>query len=190
MRKGVRRLLKRTKTAHEPKVSQMPESFWEQGVAVEADPGAAPKEPHAEAGSLAVSADDFSALEERVMRAVEMVKRERGERAAAEALARMAEQRAAAAEARIAESEERVRAAEGRAGRNDEFIKQAEARIKSAEDRVTEVAERARLAEAQLHEQIPVLEQLQAELKAHKSERDQVRQRVERLLKQLDGLEL
>ena len=161
----------------------MPESFWEQGVAVEAGPEAAPKEPQAELGSLAVSADDFSALEERVMRAVEIVKRERGERARAEALARQAEERIAAAESRITEIEERVRMAVERAGRNEEFVKQAEERIKNAE-------ERAILAEAQLHEQIPLLEQMQTELKAHKSERDQVRQRVERLLKQLDGLEL
>jgi len=161
----------------------MPEGFWEQGVAVEAQPEGAAKEPDAEPGSLAVSADDFSALEERVLRAVETVKRERGERVRAEARATQSEGRAAAAEARIAETEERARAAEERAGRNDEFVKQAEERIKGAEERAT-------LAEAQLHEQIPVLEQMQAELKAHKSERDQVRQRVERLLKQLDGLEL
>ncbi len=161
----------------------MPESFWEQGVAVEAEPEAAPKEPHTELGSLAVSADDFSALEERVMRAVEMVRRERGERTRAEARAAQAEERIAAAEARVGQIEERVRVAEERAGRNDEFVKQAEGRIKGAEERAT-------LAEAQLHEQISLIEQMQTELKAHKSERDQVRQRVERLLKQLDGLEL
>jgi chromosome segregation ATPase len=162
----------------------MAESFWEQGVAaVEAHPEAAPKDPRAEPGSLAVSADDFTALEERVLRAVELLKRERGERASADARAAQAEERAAAAEGRIAEVADRARAAEERAGRNDDFIRQAEARIKGAE-------ERAALAEAQLHEQIPLLEQMQAELKAHKSERDHVRQRVDRLLKQLDGLEL
>ena len=161
----------------------MPETFWEQGVAVEQQPETTPKEPHTELGSLAVSADDFSALEERIMRAVEMVKRERGERVRAEARAAQAEERATAAEGRISELDERARHAEERAGRNDDFVKQAEARIHAAEERAT-------LAEAQLHEQIPVLEQMQAELKAHKSERDHVRQRVDRLLKQLDGLEL
>jgi chromosome segregation ATPase len=168
----------------------MAESFWEQGVAVEAQPEVVAKDPHAEPGSLAVSADDFSALEERVLRAVELLKRERGERASAEARAAQADQRAAAAEARLTETEQRVRAAEERAGSNEEFVKQAEERIRGAEARVAEMAERARLAEAQLHEQIPVLEQLQTELKAHRSERDHVRQRVDRLLKQLDGLEL
>jgi chromosome segregation ATPase len=161
----------------------MAETFWEQGVAVETQPEATPKELQAETGSLAVSADDFGALEERVLRAVELLKRERGERARAEA-------RAAEAEARAAQTEERARQAEERAGHNEEFIRQAEERIKGAEERVTEMGERARLAEAQLHEQIPVLEQLQTELKSHRTERDQVRQRVERLLKQLDGLEL
>lgn len=161
----------------------MPETFWEQGVETEAQPGAAAKEPRSETGSLAVSADDFSALEERVMRAVDMVKRERGERARAEARAMQAEERAVSAEARISETTERARQAEERAGRNDDFVKQAEQRIRKAEERAT-------LAEAQLHEQIPLLEQMQTELKAHKSERDHVRQRVDRLLKQLDGLEL
>jgi chromosome segregation ATPase len=154
----------------------MAETFWEQGVAVETQPEAAPKEPHAEPGSLAVSADDFTALEERVLRAVELVKRERGERERAEARAREAEERTRSAEERAVHAEER-------AGRHEDFVKQAEERIRGAE-------ERANLAEAQLHEQIPVLEQLQTELKSHRSERDQVRQRVERLLKQLDGLEL
>jgi chromosome segregation ATPase len=161
----------------------MAETFWEQGVAVEAEPESAPKEPQTEPGSLTVSADDFSALEERIMRAVEMVKRERGERAAAEARATQAETRATETEARAAAAEQRASQAEERAGRNEEFVKQAEERIKNAEERAT-------LAEGQLGEQIPVLEQMQSELKAHKSERDQVRQRVERLLKQLDGLEL
>ena len=81
-----------------------------------------------------MSADDFSALEERILRAVEMVKRERQARVAAE--------------------------------------------------------ERAAQAESQLHEQAPRMEQLEKELRALQGERDHVRQRVERLLAQLDALEL
>ena len=46
----------------------------------EEQPQTAPEEP----GALAVSMDEFSALEERVRRAVELVKRERHARAAAE----------------------------------------------------------------------------------------------------------
>jgi Tfp pilus assembly protein PilO len=38
--------------------------------------------------------------------------------------------------------------------------------------------------------QSPVVEQMQNELNGLRAERDQVRQRVERLLKQLDTLEL
>jgi uncharacterized coiled-coil protein SlyX len=87
-----------------------------------------------EEGSLSLSAADFSGLEERVVRAVELVKRERQARAAAE--------------------------------------------------------ERAAKAEAQVGEQTPVLEELRQEVRALRSERDQVRQRVERLLSQLDALEL
>jgi chromosome segregation ATPase len=116
----------------------MTESFEETAVAVEANSEGA---QHEAAETLAVSMDDFSALEERVLRAVDLVKRERGERGAAEARAAQAEERAAQ-------------------------------------------------AEAALHEQAPILQGLHAEIKVLRSERDHVRQRVERLLGQLDGLEL
>jgi hypothetical protein len=93
-----------------------------------------PDEPTAAPETLALSANDFSALEERILRAVNMVKRERQARA--------------------------------------------------------EVEERAAKAEAQLKEKAPLAEQLQNEVTALRAERDQVRQRVERLLTQLDALEL
>jgi hypothetical protein len=85
-------------------------------------------------GALTVSADDFAALEERIHRTVELVRREREARAAAEA--------------------------------------------------------RAVNAEEQVRNQSPVMEQLQSEVNTLRAERDQVRQRVERLLAQLDALEL
>jgi septal ring factor EnvC (AmiA/AmiB activator) len=87
-----------------------------------------------ETAAVTLSADDFSALEERVVRAVELVKRERQARAAAE--------------------------------------------------------DRAAKAEAQLAEETPVVEQMKQEIRSLRAERDQVRQRVERLLTQLDALEL
>ena len=87
-----------------------------------------------EQGTLAVSADDFSALEDRIRRAVDLVRQERKARAEAEA--------------------------------------------------------RAQKAEEQLQVQSPVVAQLQSEISALRAERDQVRQRVDRLLKQLDALEL
>ena len=93
-----------------------------------------PQEAASEQGTLAVSADEFSALEDRVRRAVDLVKHERQARAAADA-------RAADAEAKV-------------------------------------------LAQA------AQVEHVQSELSALRAERDQVRQRVERVLKQLDALEL
>jgi hypothetical protein len=84
--------------------------------------------------SLALSVDEFSALEERILRAVNLVKQERQARA--------------------------------------------------------EAVERAAHADAQLHEQKTLAEQLQKEVGALRSERDHVRQRVERVLAQLDALEL
>jgi FtsZ-binding cell division protein ZapB len=84
--------------------------------------------------SLTVSADDFSALEDRIVRAVEMVKRERQGRIVAE--------------------------------------------------------ERATQAETELRETAPRIESLEQELLTLKNERDHVRQRVERLLGQLDALQL
>jgi uncharacterized coiled-coil protein SlyX len=117
---------------------------------------------HEEAVALAVSVDDFSALEERVRRAVEVVKRERQARAAVEA--------------RVAELETRAT--------------ESEARASQAEARQAELEARAAQAEEQAKAQSPVVEQLKSELSALRLERDQVRERVERLLKQLDALEL
>ena len=119
----------------------MSETFGESGAAVETANGEQPHKMHEEPAALAVSADDFASLEERIHRAVELVKRERQARAAAEA-------RTAELEARVAP------------------------------------------AEAQVQAQSVAVEQLQNELHALRAERDQVRQRVERLLKQLDALEL
>ena len=89
-----------------------------------------PEEP----ATLTLSTNDFSALEERVLRTVELVRRERHARAAAE--------------------------------------------------------ERATRAEAQLREQAPLVDQLEKEVSLLHAERDHVRERVERLLAQLDALEL
>lgn len=87
-----------------------------------------------ESGVLTVSVKDFSALEERVLRAIEVVRRERQSRAAAE--------------------------------------------------------ERATKAEGQLHDQSAHIDHLEKELSALRTEREHVRERVDRLLGQLDALEL
>lgn len=108
----------------------MAQTFWEPETA-EAQPTTDTAE---EPTALALSSADFAALEERIVRTVELVKRERQARADAE--------------------------------------------------------ERAAKAELQLGEQTPVVDQMKQEIRSLRTERDQVRQRVERLLKQLDALEL
>lgn len=111
----------------------MSQSFPEFETVAEA-PADKPQSSNAEGAALAVSAADFSALEERVLRAVELLKQERSARAEAED--------------RIARTEEQLRA------------------------------------------QTATSEQLHKELDALRAERDHVRQRVERLLTQLDAIEL
>jgi hypothetical protein len=87
----------------------MSQSFWETEAGEQAQaevqtmPEHEPEQPHQEtteetpaepvtgSGALAVSGDEFAALEERVQRAVNLVKRERQSRAAAEERAAMAE---------------------------------------------------------------------------------------------------
>lgn len=116
----------------------MSETFWESGVAVESQPEqekeVTAQEQHTDPIALTVSTVDFSALEERVVRTVEVLKRERQARATIE--------------------------------------------------------EHAKQVEVQLHDRTTQVEQLEKEVHALKGERDQVRQRVERLLAQLDALEL
>lgn len=133
----------------------MSEFNWGTEVAEEARPEHQPETPASGPETLAVSADDFSALEERVLRAVNVVKRERAARAEAE-------ERATAAEARATE----------------------------AETRATEADGRATTAQAKVDEQNPVIDNLQKEVNHLRAERDTVRQRVERLLSQLDALEV
>lgn len=89
---------------------------------------------HDQQGNLALSSADFSALEDRVSRAVRLVKSEREARAAAE--------------------------------------------------------HRAETLDTQLGEQHALVRTLQEEIRALNAERDQVRERVEKLLSQLDSLEL
>ncbi len=75
----------------------MAQSFWEPEVAEAAQPELPAAEPAGESSALAMNVDEFSALEERILRAVDLVKRERQSRAAAE-------ERASAAEAQLREA--------------------------------------------------------------------------------------
>ncbi len=108
----------------------MAQSFWEPETAHEEQVEQGPQT----GTTLALSADEFSALEERIRRAVELVKRERQARAEAEA--------------------------------------------------------RAANAETALRERTELVDQLEKEARTLRAERDHVRQRVERLLQQLDALEI
>jgi chromosome segregation ATPase len=101
---------------------------------------------HSEA--LALSVDEFAALEERVLRAVNLVKRERVARVAAE-----------------------------------EHAQQMEAKLAEHMEKLDQHA-------TQLTEHLTQMDQLQGEVKTLRAERDHVRQRVERLLSQLDALEI
>jgi hypothetical protein len=122
----------------EPKAEPVADAVTEAPAEAEDAAAEAPVEPVAdpsvEAGTVTLSVDEFSALEERVMRTVSLVKWERQARATAE--------------------------------------------------------ERAAKIELELREQAPLAERLQQEISALREERVQVRQRVERILSQLDALEL
>jgi chromosome segregation ATPase len=124
----------------------MSESMWKSEVAEEAQPeeradeqphehiAEAAAESHVESSALTLSVDEFSALEERIQRTVNLVKQERQARAAAE--------------------------------------------------------ERANAAEAVISKHTPLVERLETEIQTLREERGHVRQRVEKLLAQLDALEL
>jgi len=124
----------------------MSESLWKSEAVEEAQPeeradeqpnekiADAAAESHVESSALTLSVDEFSALEERIQRTVNLVKQERQARAAAE--------------------------------------------------------ERANTAEAQISKHAPLVERLETEIQTLRTERGHVRQRVEKLLAQLDALEL
>ena len=133
-------------------------------------------EGSAHPSALVVSVDEFAALEERVVRAIQLVKQERQARTVAEGAAAEAEARALQAEARAAQEE--IRAI------------QAETHAEQKEFQVAQLESRAAQLESELREKEPMLGALQAEIKTMKAERDHVRERVERLLGQLDALEL
>jgi uncharacterized coiled-coil DUF342 family protein len=123
----------------------MSEFSWEtehqhQPQASSHEPSHEPEQTSAQS-TVSLSSHDFSALEERIVRAVELVRRERQLRTEAEA-------RAASAEARVEH------------------------------------------ADTERREQMAAVDELRKEMSALHAERSEVRGRVERLLSQLDSLEL
>ncbi len=117
-----------------------------------------PEPSPAEKPMTVLTADDFEALEDRILRAVSLVRRER--------------------EARIL-AEERVAALESQKLHFEAQSLQLELQCRGLESQLRD-----------LEAQSPVLERLEQEIDALRIEREQVRQRVERLLSQLDSLEL
>lgn len=120
----------------------MSETLWQTEAAVESGPEGDEMKPEVnmseeavqEPRALSVSVNDFAGLEERVLRAVALVKQERQARTVAE--------------------------------------------------------QRAERAESSLNDLNQKNEQMQNELNALRAEREQVKTRVDRLLEQLDTLEL
>jgi chromosome segregation ATPase len=98
-----------------------------------------------ESGALAVSVDDFAALEDRVRRAVDVVKRERNARMAAEARAAELEGRAIQAEGRQADIEARAAQAEAQAqsqSTEQEKLQSELSALRSERDQVRQRVER------------------------------------------------
>ncbi len=96
------------------------------------------QQAHEEPVALAVSMDDFSALEERVRRAVEVVKRERQARAAVEA-------QVAELETRATESEARATLAEAQFQTQSSVVEQLKSELsalRAERDQVRERVER------------------------------------------------
>ncbi len=99
----------------------MSETFWEPGTAEQTQPEEhpahqtepQPAESPTSLSTLALSVDDFKSLEERILRAVEMVKRERLARAAAEERATQAEAQLHEQAPRIEEMEKELHALKG-----------------------------------------------------------------------------
>jgi chromosome segregation ATPase len=114
---------------------------------------------------LPIAADDFNALEQRVLRMVELLKSERTARAAAD-------QRVQEQGQRIQEQEAAIRSLE-ESGLN-------------AEQRVVTLEEKLSGADKKIEELNAENAQSASQLATLEKERETVRARVERLLKQLD----
>jgi len=121
--------------------------------------------------STGVSVDEFQALEQKVLRAVEIVKREREARAVAEGeVASLRQQLAAQAEA----AQSQIAKAESQADTVQSQVQAAQSEMEAAQSQA-EAAQREK-------------EAAESQIAALNQERDAVRQRVERMLHQMDEL--
>lgn len=123
---------------------------------------------------ITIAADDFSALEQRVLRTVELLKSEREAKAAVEERIREAEQR-------IAETDQRVQTLEASVQSLEETGLNAEQRIVTLEDQLSESEQKV----AQLNDENAAAH---SQIEALGGERDNIRGRVEKLLKHLDDI--
>ncbi len=114
-------------------------------------------------GSATISVDEFLALEQKVLQTVELIKKEREARAAAEAAKAAAEESKAALEAELI------------AAKAAEFTLQAELSVAGQEM-------------ALLREQLAASSSAQSTVDALQQEREAVRLRVEKMLANLDEL--
>jgi len=128
--------------------------------------------------STGVSVDEFQALEQKVLRAVEIVKREREARAVAEGeVASLRQQLAAQAEAaqsQIAKAESQIASAQSKTDAVQSQVQAAQSEMEAAQSQA-EAAQREK-------------EAAESQIAALNQERDAVRQRVERMLHQMDEL--
>ena len=122
-------------------------------------------------GTSSVSVDEFQALEQKVLRAVEIVKREREARAAAEAEVRTLREKLAA---QSAELQSRIEAAQSQAA--------------EAQSRAEEAQSQLAVAQSEKEAALAGKEAAENQIGAFNHERDVVRQRVEHLLLQMDEL--
>ena len=109
-------------------------------------------------GSFDVQAAAFQALEQRVLRAIELLRKERELRSATEQRLNQAEEHGLEMELRVEEQTAQLA------------------------EKATEIGAQS----SRLHEQADRIQRLEGELSQLNGERDQVRQRVEKLLQHLD----
>ena len=114
--------------------------------------------------SSVVSVDEFQALEQKVLRAVEIVKREREARAAAETEVRTLRDQLAAQSAEL------------------------QSQIEAVQSQVEAAQSQAAAAQSQAEAALAEKEAAENQIGAFNHERDVVRQRVEHLLLQMDEL--
>ena len=110
---------------------------------------------------IPLAADDFNALEQRVLRLIELVRSERDARAAAEA--------------RVQSLETSVKSLEESGLNAEQRVISLEERLEQADRKITQLSEEGAQSAAQLG--------------SLEKERETVRTRVEKLLKQLDAIQ-